>query len=62
MDEKVIVVFIVGLLIGVVIHSYIKKERNKPNVLNLMILYWGHLYENIGVLLFILTTPFFQVF
>lgn len=39
MDEKVIVVFIVGLLIGVVIHSYIKKERNKPNVLNLMILY-----------------------
>lgn len=27
MDEKVIVVFIVGLLIGVVIHSYIKKKK-----------------------------------
>ena len=31
-----IVYFIVGLLIGVAIHSYIKKERTKPNVLNLM--------------------------
>ena len=29
MDEKVIVVFIVGLLIGVVIHSYIKKRKKK---------------------------------
>jgi Tfp pilus assembly protein PilE len=34
--------FIVGLLIGIAIHSYIsyiKKERTRPNVLNLMTLY-----------------------
>lgn len=31
-----IVAFIVGTLIGVAIHSYIKKERNRTNVLNLM--------------------------
>ena len=30
-----IVAFIVGTLIGVAIHSYIKKERNRPNVIKL---------------------------
>lgn len=34
-----IVAFIVGTLIGVAIHSYIKKERNRPNVIKLRTLY-----------------------
>ena len=35
-----IVAFIVGTLIGVAIHSYIKKERNSPNVIKLRTLYF----------------------
>ena len=34
-----IVFFTVGFLIGVAIHSYIKKERNRPNVIKLRTLY-----------------------
>lgn len=34
-----IVAFIVGTLIGVAIHSYIKKERNRTNVLFIIILF-----------------------
>lgn len=36
-----IVAFIVGTLIGIAIHSYIKKERkrNRPNVIKLRTLY-----------------------